>query len=64
MESKLKIFYDGTKRWTLPNGDFHREDGPTVELANGNKLWYYHGKLINCKTNEEFLKLIKLKAFW
>jgi hypothetical protein len=41
----------------------HREDGPAVEYANGNKEWYYHGKRIDCKDNEEFLKIIKMIAF-
>lgn len=26
-------------------GKFHREDGPAIEHANGNKEWYKHGKL-------------------
>lgn len=41
----------------------HRDDGPAVEYANGNKEWYYHGKHISCKDNEEFLKIIKMIAF-
>lgn len=28
-----------TKRWYL-NDQFHREDGPAVEYANGDKYWY------------------------
>ena len=35
---------DGTVRWTL-DGELHREDGPAVEYAGGNKWWYRHGKL-------------------
>ena len=27
------------------NGKFHREDGPALEDANGNKWWYLNGKL-------------------
>jgi hypothetical protein len=27
------------------NGERHREDGPAVELANGDKSWYLNGKL-------------------
>jgi hypothetical protein len=26
------------------NNVFHREDGPAVELANGNKYWFINGK--------------------
>jgi len=46
------------------NGELHREDGPAIEDANGNKSWYYNGQKIHCQFNQEFLKLIKLKAFW
>ena len=41
----------------------HREDGPAIEYANGNKEWYLHGKQIHCKDNQEFLKIIKMIAF-
>ena len=33
-----------TKRWWL-NGELHREDGPAVEYANGNKAWWLNDKL-------------------
>jgi len=39
----LKVDADGTKWWYL-NGNFHREDGPAIELANGEKRWYLNGK--------------------
>jgi hypothetical protein len=56
-------FTNGTKYWYLYNR-LHREDGPAVEYAGGRKLWYYHGQQIRCQTNEAFLRLLKLKAFW
>jgi hypothetical protein len=31
-------------RWYL-NGKAHREDGPAVEFASGNKYWYLNGQL-------------------
>ena len=43
MESELTIDEYGTKYWTLPNGDFHREDGPAIELGNDSKYWYLNG---------------------
>ena len=55
-------YSSGSKVWYL-NGDLHREDGPAIEYADGYKRWYYHGKKINCKDNEEFLRMIKLIAF-
>ncbi len=56
-------YANGSKSWYL-NGDLHRKDGPAIEYANGTKYWCLHHKQINCASNEEFLKLIKLKAFW
>lgn len=55
-----------------PNGDkfwykkdqSHRLDGPAIELCNGNKFWYYEGTIINCASQEEFEKILKLKLFW
>ena len=40
----LHISADGDKFWYL-NGEFHREDGPAVELASGSKEWYLNGEL-------------------
>jgi len=54
---------NGTKAW-YRDGKFHREDGPAVEYANGIKYWYLKGIEIKCKSNEEFLRLLKMKAFW
>ena len=30
-------------KWTL-NGKLHREDGPAIEYANGDKFWYINGQ--------------------
>jgi hypothetical protein len=54
---------DGVKIWFL-NGELHREDGPAVEEANGCKEWWYQGKKLDCNSQEEFERLMKLKAFW
>ena len=40
----------GTIEWRL-NGLRHREDGPAIECANGNKYWYLNGELL---TDAEF----------
>jgi hypothetical protein len=45
MESKLTINEYGTKRWILPNGKYHREDGPAIEWIDGDKEWHRNGKL-------------------
>ncbi len=52
----------GNKFWHL-NFSLHREDGPAVERAEGTKKWFYKGKKIDCKDNEEFLRIVKLMAF-
>ena len=53
----------GDKIWYL-HDKVHREDGPAVERADGVKYWYFRGKKIDCKDNDHFLRLIKLKVFW
>lgn len=54
---------DGSKEWHK-DGKLHREDGPAVELANGYDLWFYEGNQVDCLSQEEFIRIIKLKAFW
>jgi hypothetical protein len=51
------------KQWYF-EGLLHRENGPASEHANGMKSYWYYGERIDCKTTEEFLKIIKLKVFW
>lgn len=53
----------GTK-WWYKEGYIHREDGPAIEYANGSKKWYYEGEHIDCSSQEEFEKLLKLRMFW
>ena len=42
----------------------HREDGPAFVFVDGTKYWYLYIKQIQVSSNEEFLRLVKLKAFW
>jgi|SRR5579859_2875925 len=56
-------YVNGYKAWYLYD-QLHRLDGPAVEHADGNKSWYYYGKYIDCASQEEFERLIKLKALW
>lgn len=53
----------GTKEWYI-KGQRHRLDGPAVEYPDGLKFWFYNGMRVNCNSQEEFNKLLKLKAFW
>ena len=54
---------NGHKEWYL-NGELHREGGPAVEYANGDKSWWYYGERVNINSTEEFIRMIKIKAFW
>jgi len=56
-------YTDGTKSWYLYDKP-HRLDGPAYEGLNGDKEWWYHGKWIDCDSQEEFERLIKLKVLW
>jgi hypothetical protein len=56
------IYVNGDETWYL-NGKWHREDGPAFDWI-GAKSWCYHGKYIPCKTQQEFERLLRLKAFW
>jgi len=53
----------GRKDW-IQNDEFHRLDGPAIVHHNGMKHWYYHNHYVNCNTQEEFERLIKLRLLW
>ena len=55
------IEYEDRKVWYL-YGKCHRIDGPAVEYTDGKKYWSLNGKRID--TQEEFDRLLRLKAFW
>lgn len=42
--SKVIVTVNGDKLWHNEKGQFHRKDGPAVELKNGTKHWYLNGK--------------------
>ena len=56
-------YNNGDKYW-YKDDERHREDGPAIELADGYKAYFYLGKHIICNSDEEYFKLLKLKAFW
>jgi hypothetical protein len=43
MDERTKIDNDGNKYWINEKGELHREDGPAIEYANGDKFWYKNG---------------------
>jgi len=44
MKSKIILDECGDKYWKLPNGKYHREDGPAVEDSI-RKPWWVKGKM-------------------
>ena len=50
---KVTVDEYGTIRCYNEDGQLHREDGPAVEWANGDKSWYLNGQRL---TEEEFNK--------
>jgi len=56
-------YANGDKQWYL-NGKCHRIDGPAVEHVNGYNSWYSNDQFVPCETQEQFERLMKLKAFW
>ena len=54
---------NGDKVWFI-EGKRHRLDGPAIEYIGGYKEYHYLGKHIECNSNKEYFKLLKLKAFW
>lgn len=56
-------FPDGNRYW-YRYGKYHREDGPAFEYGNGHKEWWLHGERIDCNSQEEFERILKLKALW
>jgi len=56
-------WFNGDKYWLL-NDQLHRLNGPAIEYANGSKEWWYYNEKINCSSQEEFKRLLKLKVLW
>jgi hypothetical protein len=63
MTPQLFIDINGARLYYL-KGHYHRLDGPAIEYSNGEKYWYFHGKRIDCDSQEEFEETIKLTMFW
>jgi hypothetical protein len=58
---------DGLRAW-YRDGLLHREDGPAVETISKDgghvQIWCLMGEKIDCMSQEEFERIVKLKAFW
>jgi hypothetical protein len=64
MKSYHHIFSNGEEHWVNDIGLYHREDGPAFISTFGTQYWYYDGQYIHCSSQEEFERILKLKAFW
>lgn len=53
----------GLKYW-YKEGLLHRLDGPAIDRNDESKEYYYEGKFIIASSDEEYKRLLKLKAFW
>ena len=51
IEYTVKVFDCGTKHWYLDN-NLHREDGPAIEWADGDKSWFLNGKKVTEQKGE------------
>lgn len=63
------LTHDGTLLYLDKDNRLHRLDGPAkVGLAlpgtEPDVEWWYHGTHVRCKSQEEFERMLKLKAFW
>jgi hypothetical protein len=56
------LYRNGDSLW-YQHGYLHRLDGPAVDFKNHPK-WYIDGKIVDCASNEEFLRIVKLKSFF
>ena len=54
---------NGDKTYCI-NGLLHRKDGPARDFVSGQKEWWVEGEYIDCKSQEEFERILKLKLFW
>ena len=57
------ILTNGAKFW-YQNNLSHRLDGPSDEYSCDAKYWYYQDQRIDCYSQEEFERLIKLRLLW
>lgn len=55
----------GDESWYF-HGERHRLDGPAQDWQASSLLlaWWYHGEIIDVKSQEEFECYLALKAFW
>jgi len=60
---KIHYYNENTVFYYDENRKLHRADGPAAECFDVKK-WFYHGECIECNSQEELERILKLKAFW
>lgn len=45
LKYRIEVDRDGTRRYYDAAGQYHRDDGPAIEWANGHKEWWQNDKL-------------------
>jgi hypothetical protein len=55
-------YVNGDRSWFI-YGKRHRMDGPAVEWGDRME-WWINGERLDCNTQEEFQRLMRLKGFW
>lgn len=56
METYIVEVHTSGNRYWYQNGERHREDGPAIEYADGDREWWIEGKAF---TEEQFNKQTK-----
>jgi hypothetical protein len=64
MENYNRIVKDEFRICYLLDNKLHRLDGSAIEYYYGHKEWWFKGEYIDCTSQEEFERIIKLKLFW
>ena len=58
------VYINGDEEW-YKEDSLHRENGPAWNWKSCNDIsWHYEGKLIDCKSQEEFERIMKLRLFF
>jgi hypothetical protein len=65
----VDTFEDGDQTYWLNLGSrgsqLHRIDGPAFDwMSVKRQEWYLYGKRVDVNSQEEFERMMKLKAFW
>lgn len=60
---KMRQILIGVTTYYDENGEWHRADGPARNFSM-RLQWYWHGEHIECQSQHEFERIVKMKAFW